>query len=183
MATIDASKLAIPWDHSTVVRGVEIPLLSPLEAEADEAGWRPRGLLPLLALAWERAVEIVTGRKAMRHAQQMIAALWPPEFRDVARSLTGGELLQQKAIYEAAQREWVRAHEDAMLAALRAAQNARAAREIKRTPPAGPGIPARAAAARPLVDVAPGGRIPAALGGQWTGRHAHRNNGDAGEGA
>jgi hypothetical protein len=173
MKAIDPAKLGATWDHTIMVRGVEVPLLSPDKVDADECDHLPGGLIHLPTQLWARLRKILFGVTHVEHLRGGIAATFPPEFRGVARDLSGSELMRLSAMYQGLQQGWYQAIAESAMKAGNKGQ--------------GSGIRDQAAAERggkhtaaPVTRpgpqmmefrIRPGDSLPQALGGHATGRN------------
>lgn len=107
MARIDPNQSQAPWDHTVIIRGVEVPLLSPVECDADECDHLPRGLIHLHRRVCASVRNWLFGERETDTLRRGIAMLLPEEMRHLVRDLTGGELLRLSAIYHGLQSEWL----------------------------------------------------------------------------
>jgi len=99
------------WDCTLVVRGVEVPMLSPLDADEKSVVRRePRPGVVVRLWRWlfgEGAC--VADDAETEHVRGVVFAVTPPAFHGLVRELTGGELIRVLSAYLGAQDAWAEA--------------------------------------------------------------------------
>lgn len=170
MARIETKQLGAEWNHTVDVRGEQIPLLSPLEAEADEGALLPGGLLNLHRRLWAWLRKILWGKSSLDHARAAIAQILAEEHRDLVKQMTGGEVMRLHAIYTALQREWYEAITREVQATVGSGirDQASGASEVRAPSRGGQHEPAPPAPLR--MPLQPGRPLPQFMGGHAWGR-------------
>lgn len=164
---IAESQFIPKWAHSIVLRGVEVPLLSPMEAQADNAMQGPSGLRHAPARLWRRLELWWSGTTAVEWVRGELAPLVPPEHRPIISTLSGGELLRLRETYHALQQEFYAAMREGVIEAARAEGRRIGAAAAGKAPVV---PPAPAPAKVGVIPIEPGAPLPSALGGRKWGR-------------